>query len=207
MEPAKKRRATYQDVIDSPPHMVAEIIGGELRLSNRPANPASIAAATLHGTLMPSFHWDDTGPGGWIIMYETELHLGDDVVVPDIAGWRRDRMPSLPDTAFNTVPPDWICEVLSKSTEKIDRLEKMPLYAAFGVQYAWLVHPRRRTLEAFQRRGTAWTGIAVYQGPDRARIAPFDAIEVNLARLWADVTLPTRASEPEPQAEYVPGPY
>src|SRR5437868_6034981 len=163
MEPAKKPRATYQDVIDSPPHMVAEIIGGELRLSPQPANPASAAAAALTGTLMPPFHWGDNGPGGWLILFETELHMGDDVVVPDLAGWRRERMPSLPDAAFNTVPPDWICEVLSRSTEKIDRLEKMPLYAAFGVQHAWLVHPRRRTLEAFQRRGTAWAEIAVHQ--------------------------------------------
>src|SRR5215470_1362386 len=112
----KKQRATYQDVIDSPEHMVAEIIGGELRLSNRPANRASAAACMLFGHLHSPFHQGRGGPGGWLILMETELHLGEDIVVPDLAGWRRDRVPLLPDTAFNTVPPDWICEVLSKST-------------------------------------------------------------------------------------------
>jgi hypothetical protein len=203
MEPVKKRRATYQDVIDSPEHMVAEVIGGELRLSNRPANPATAAASALLGELRPPFHRGRGGPGGWLIVMETELHLGDDIVVPDLAGWRRDRLPILPYAAFNTVPPDWICEVLSRSTEKADRLEKMPLYAAYGVQYAWLVHPLRRSLEAFQLRNGEWAMIAVYHDTDRTRIEPFDAIELDLDILWADVALPTRASE-EP-AHYAVG--
>src|ERR1043165_923711 len=142
MEPAKKRRATYQDVIDSPPHMVAEIIGGELRLFSRPKGPATIAASVLGGELVLPFHCGRGGPGGWLILDEPEIHLGDDVVVPDLAGWRRARLSGVSDAAF-TVVPDWVCEVLSPSTERFDRLEKMPLYAAFGVQHAWLIHPRR----------------------------------------------------------------
>ena len=196
MDPANnKRRATYQDVIDSPEHMVAEIIGGELRLSNRPAGPAIAVASAIGEELGPPFKRGRGGPGGWLILDEPELHLGDEIVVPDLAGWRRERLSIVPDAAFITVPPDWVCEVLSKSTEKTDRTEKMPLYASFGVPHAWLVHPRRRTLEAFQLRDGKWLATAVYKDTDRARIEPFDAIELDLAVLWADVPLPTRASE------------
>src|SRR5215813_3254221 len=147
MDPARKPRATYRDVIESPAHMVAEIIGGELRLSNRPATPATAAATVLGNELGPPFHRGRGGPGGWLILNEPELHLGDEIVVPDLAGWRRDRLPLVPEGAAFTVPPDWICEVLSRSTEKMDRNEKMPIYASFGVHHAWLVHPRKRTVE------------------------------------------------------------
>src|SRR5262249_41627290 len=141
MDPIKKRRATYQDVIDSPEHMVAEIIGGELRLSSRPGGPATAVASSIADELGLPFKRGRGGPGGWLILFEPELHLGDEIVVPDLAGWRRERLPLAPDAAFFTVPPDWICEVLSRSTEKMDRVEKMPLYASFGVSFAWLVHP------------------------------------------------------------------
>jgi len=136
-----------------------------------------------------------------LILDEPEAHLGDDILVPDLAGWRRERMPFLPDAAFLTLPPDWTCEVLSKSTEKTDRTEKMPAYAASGVQHAWLVDPRRRTLEAYRLRKGAWTLIATYRDSDRARIEPFHAIELDLGVLWADVALPTGVAE-EP-AQYV----
>ena len=195
MDPAKKPRATYRDVIESPAHMVAEIIGGELRLSNRPATPATAAASALGEELGPPFKRGRGGPGGWLILDEPELHLGDEILVPDLAGWRRDRLPLVPDAAFITTSPDWICEVLSPSTEKIDRAEKMPSYAASGVAYAWLVHPRRRTLEAFELHGGRWVMLAVHQDSERARIPPFDAIEIDLMALWADVALPTRAQE------------
>jgi putative restriction endonuclease len=201
MDPARKPRATYRDVIESPPHMVAEIIGGELRLSNRPATPATAAASALGEELGPPFKRGRGGPGGWLILWEPELHLGDEILVPDLAGWRRDRLPVLPDASFLTLPPDWVCEVLSKSTEKMDRTEKMPSYAASGVRHAWLVHPCRQTLETFQLREGAWAAMATYRGLDRTRIPPFDAIELDLAVLWADVALPTRAQEePAPYA-------
>jgi hypothetical protein len=195
MDPAPKRRATYQDVINSPKYMVAEIIGGELRLSNRPAGPATAVASTLGEELGPPFKRGRGGPGGWLILDEPELHFGDEIVVPDLAGWRRARLPLVPDAAYITTPPDWICEVLSPSTERTDRAEKMPLYASVGVPYAWLVHPRRRTLEAFRLRDRKWVAISVHKDAERARIEPFDAIELDLAILWADVPLPTRASE------------
>ena len=195
MDPAEKRRATYQDVLDAPEHMVAEIIGGELRLSSRPSGPAKTTASVIGHELGPPFMHGRGGPGGWLILWEPELHLGEEVVVPDLAGWRCDRLPLVPDAAFITVPPDWVCEVLSRSTEKSDRTEKLPLYAASNVQYAWLVHPRRRTLEAFQLQDGKWRRTAMYTEADRARIEPFDTIEIDLARLWAYTALPTGASE------------
>jgi Uma2 family endonuclease len=203
MDPVNKRRATYQDVIDAPAHMVAEIIGGELRLASRPGGPATAVASVLGQELGPPFRRGRGGPGGWLILDEPELHLGDEILVPDLAGWRRERLSVVPDTAFFTVPPDWVCEVLSRSTEKSDRVEKMPIYAASGVAYAWLVHPRRRTLEAFELRSGKWVAIAVHKDSDRAQIPPFDAIELDLAALWADVSLPTRLGE-EP-AHYAGG--
>src|ERR1700712_1545085 len=106
MNPANKRRATYQDVLDAPEHMVAEIIGGELRLSPRPGGPATAVASVIGEELGPPFKRGRGGPGGWLILDEPELHLGDEVIVPDLAGWRRDRLPLVPDGAFFTVPPD-----------------------------------------------------------------------------------------------------
>ena len=195
MDLARKPRATYRDVIESPAHLVAEIIGGELRLSPRPATPAAAAATVLGEELGPPFHRGRGGPGGWLILREPELHLGEDILVPDLAGWRRDRLPILPDASFLTTSPDWICEVLSTSTENMDRTEKMPIYAASGVQHAWLVDPRRHSLEAYRLHDGTWATIAVYRDADRVRIPPFDAIELDLAALWADVALPTGASE------------
>lgn len=195
MEPAdKKRRATYQDVIDAPEYMVAEIIGGELRMSPRPFSPGTAVASSISHEIGPPFSRGRGGPGGWLILSEPEVHFLDDVLVPDLAGWRRERLSVVPEEYIST-PPDWVCEVLSRSTERIDRAEKMPVYAASGVQHVWLVHPRRRTLEVFRLHEGNWLTLAVYKDDDRARIEPFDAIELDLANLWIDAPLPTRASE------------
>ena len=195
----KKQRATYQDVLDAPEHVVAEIIHGELRLSPRPRPAHAAVSSTLGEELGPPFKRGRGGPGGWILLDEPELHFGDDIVVPDLAGWRRDRLPFVPDEAYFTLPPDWVCEVLSRSTEKMDRAEKLPLYASVGVPYARIIDPRLRTLEASALRDGAWSAIGVHKDHDRARIAPFDAIELELAVLWEDMPLPTRAGE-EPAA-------
>ena len=202
-DPAPRRRATYQDVLDAPENMVAEIIGGELRLSTRPGGLSTVAASILSGELIPPFGRGRGGPGGWIILIEPELHLGDEVVVPDLAGWRRERLPVVPDAAYFTVPPDWVCEVLSPSTERTDRAEKLPIYAARGIGHAWLVHPRRRTLEAFRLHEGKWLALAVYKDDDKAQIEPFEAIELDLAALWADAALPTRASEEAAEYGYL----
>lgn len=191
----RKKPATYQDVLDAPEHKVAEIIGGELRLSPRPAGPHASVASGLTMDLGGPFDRGRGGPGGWMIISEPELHLGDEIVVPDLAGWRRERMNAVPDDAYFTLPPDWVCEVLSKSTEKMDRIEKLPIYAAAGIRYAWLVSPRYRSIEAFRLQDGQWLLVGSYKDADRARIEPFDAIELDLATLWADVPLPSRAGE------------
>ncbi|MYK58719.1 MAG: Uma2 family endonuclease, partial [Rhodospirillaceae bacterium] len=121
-----RRRATYQDVIDAPAHMVAEVVEGALYTHPRPAPPHALASSSLGGELSSPFQKGRGGPGGWWIIDEPELHLGEDILVPDIAGWRRERMPDFPDTAFFTLAPDWVCEVLSPSTRDLDRHGKRP---------------------------------------------------------------------------------
>jgi Uma2 family endonuclease len=195
MKPAGKRRATYQDILEAPEHKVAEIIDGDLRLFNRPGGPATATASLLGYELGPPFMHGRGGPGGWLIFVEPELHLGEDIVVPDLAGWRRERMPLAPAGAFFTVAPDWVCEVLSKSTEGIDRTQKMPLYASWNVQYAWLVDPRQRTLEGFRLHDGRWVPIATHSDGDLVRIEPFQAIDIDLSLLWSYTALPRGLAE------------
>jgi hypothetical protein len=195
MEPSEKRRATYQDVLDSPEHVIAEIIGGELRLSPLLRWPAIVVHSSLVCELGRPFCRGRSDPGGWIILNKPEIHLANEIIVPDIAGWRRERMPRVPDADFFDIAPDWACELLCEPTEKMDRLEKMPLYASWRVQYAWLIHPLRRTIEAFSLRNGAWETSGVYGEADRARIDPFGAIEIAVGDLWADAALPMRVSE------------
>ena len=202
MATTDRRRATYQDVLDAPEHEVAEIVNGALHLSPRPGGPASVVNSVLGGELYQPFHRGRGGPGGWLFVVEPELHFGEDIVVPDLAAWRRERMSIVPEGAFFTLAPDWICEVLSRSTEKFDRAEKLAVYARAGVRHAWLVHPRRRTLEAFRLHEGKWLTLAVYKDDDRARIEPFDAIELDLSVLWADTPLPTRAGEEAAEYAY-----
>ncbi|MDB4962289.1 MAG: hypothetical protein JWP01_2288 [Myxococcales bacterium] len=191
-----RRKATYQDVLDAPAHKVAEIINGELRLSPRPAIPHASVASALGEELGPPFKRGKGGPGGWIILDEPELHLGEeDIVVPDLAGWRRERLPMLSEDAYFTLPPDWLCEVLSKSTEKMDRAEKLPIYAAAGVGHVWLISTRLRMLEVLRLHEGKWLTLAVHRDDERIRAEPFDAIELDLSVLWSDLPLPTRASE------------
>ncbi|MDQ3341772.1 MAG: Uma2 family endonuclease [Myxococcota bacterium] len=203
MDPAdKKKRATYQDVLDAPEHKVAEIIGGELHLSPRPGAPHA-RVATVIGHVLSQFDGGSAGPGGWTFLFEPELHFGDDIVIPDLAGWREARMPLVPNDPFVTLAPDWICEVISDSTEKRDRMKKMPIYATAGIDFAWLVHPKYRSIEVFRRQGDGWLTVTVHDDPARtARIMPFDAVELDLARLWAKTPLPTRASDGSMYYEY-----
>jgi Uma2 family endonuclease len=191
MGKAARKPATYDDVLNAPPHMVAEIIDDELILSPRPAGPHSSAESTLMGELGPPFARGRGGPGGWIILLEPELHLGKSVLVPDLAGWRRETMRAIARSpAYFTIRPDWVCEVLSPSTERIDRSAKIALYAAAGVSQAWLVNPLQHTLEVLRLSAETpgqWTSLAVFKDEDRVRAEPFDAIELELAALWQDV--------------------
>ena len=183
--PARQpRRATYQDVLDAPAHLVAEIINGTLHTHPRPASRHALATSRLGAELGTPFGKGRDGPGGWWIIDEPELHLDDEIMVPDIAGWRRERMADYPDTAFFTLAPDWVCEVLSPSTRKVDLHEKRPLYALAGVGHLWLVDPIDRTLQAHDLLGGEWVLIATAKDNDPVSIRPFDAITFSLGDLW-----------------------
>ena len=172
---------------DPPPGVVAEIIAGTLYTMPRPRPLDQSAGGELYAGLSPPFRRGRGGPGGWIILPEPELRLGDlpDLAQPDLAGWHRDRLPDAPPEAAISVVPDWICEVLSPSTEVHDRAEKMPFYARAGVEHAWLVDPIERTLEAFRREGSVFRPTGTWRGDARVRVEPFDVIEIDLAHLWA----------------------
>ncbi len=183
-----------RDVVEgyrnAPENMVAEILAGALSLMPRPRPSHAGAASALGEELGPPFRRGRGGPGGWVLLDEPELHLGamPDVVVPDLAGWHRSRLPpsvfqaSAP--AAIVVAPDWVCEVLSPSTEAIDRAEKMPIYAREKVSHAWLLDPELRTLEVFRLEGARWVVAAVFRGDSAVRAEPFDAIELELSALW-----------------------
>jgi len=185
---ASKMRATYDDVVNAPDHLVAEILAGELVLTPRPAPPQALAEARLYQLLAAPFVDAVAGPGGWVMLQEVELHFstgGLEVLVPDVVGWLRARLPELPKTAAITVTPDWVCEVLSPRTEKIDRARKMEIYAREGVGHLWFLEPVTWRLEAYSLSGGVWQAAGVWDAAaDRAiRAVPFDAVALDLGNL------------------------
>jgi Uma2 family endonuclease len=183
--PARKR-ATYEDLLKLPDDKIGEIVDGELYASPRPSVPQVLAHSALNSELGAPFHFGRGGPGGWWILVEPELHLAEDTLVPDLAGWRRERLATMPDAPAITVAPDWVCEVLSPSTERLDRVRKLPAYARHGVAHAWLINPRARTLEVYRREGASWVLAASHADDALVRAEPFDAIELDLLRLWGE---------------------
>lgn len=175
---------TYQDVLDAPEHMVAEIICGQLHLHPRPSTRHLRAAGKLFSRLDRSFDEGEDGPGAWWILEEPELHLGTDVLVPDLCGWRRERLAAVPDAAFIDVTPDWVCEVLSPSTRSTDLTIKRDRYARQGVRYLWLIEPETRVLEVFERAEDGWTLALTGGDNDTVRAPPFDAVALYLSTLW-----------------------
>lgn len=184
--PPFDRPATYDDLAALPDMMVAEIIDGELHASPRPAPRHANAEVALGTSLHATFQHGRGGPGGWWILGEVELHLTNDVVVPDWSGWRRDRMPVLPETAFISLPPDWMCEVLSPSTAKLDRTRKLGVYARERVRHAWLLDPIQKMLEVFRLEAGRWLLIGTHADNDVVRAEPFAEVALNLRDLWAD---------------------
>ena len=186
--PEKDQPATYQDVLDAPPNIVAEVVYGALYTHPRPAMPHARAGFGLSFLLGGPFDYGRGGPGGWWIVYEPELHLGEDIVVPDLAGWRRTRMPEFPDTAYCTLAPDWACEVLSPSTRALDKGAKQSIYARENVRNLWFVDPDARSLEAFELLRGRWVPLAKLKGGATVSLPPFDAIQFNLSDLWPTPT-------------------
>lgn len=183
---APLRRATYQDILDAPPNMVAELLDGELVLMPRPAPPALEAATALTGTLIGPFRLGIGGPGGWRIVAEPELHLAEDVAVPDLGGWRLERMPTKPKTAWYELPPDWVCEVLSPKTRKYDLGPKREIYARHGVKHLWYVDPLVELLEVFELTAPGWLLLGTWQGHADVAAPPFDAVPFKLGLLWVE---------------------
>lgn len=184
--PAKKP-ATYADLEALTPNLTGQIVDGELYAMPRPAWGHARAASTLGMDLGGAFQRGRGGPGGWWIVDEPELHLGPDVLVPDLAGWRVERMPRAPSagTPWVTLAPDWVCEVLSPSTASLDRVRKKRVYAREEVSWCWLIDPLGHTLEAYRLESGLWLELGSWSGDDVARIAPFEAIELQLSALWS----------------------
>lgn len=180
MADAAHRENLYATIERLPEGVVGELIGGQLHTHPRPAGPHIDASGLLFAELVGSYYRGRGGPGGWRILAEPELHFRRDaeVLVPDIAGWRRERLPELPSDQRFEVVPDWVCEVLSPSTAGTDREIKMPVYARYGVAHAWLVDPKQQRLEAYTREGAEWRLIGAFTEDEPIRVAPFDAVAI-----------------------------
>ena len=186
MTDVARKTATYEDLCSLPDNLVGEIIDGELFATPRPSYRHGRATAVLDRRLGGPFDLGEGGPGGWWIMVEPEVHLGDHVLVPDLAGWRRQRMPSIPEGSWSDIPPDWVCEVLSPSTVRIDRIKKMGICAQFGVPYLWLIDPDGKTLEVFKLESGRWTRVSAHAENDKVRAEPFQEVEIELKTLWGE---------------------
>ena len=185
MSQPAERLARYEDLLDLPENLVGEILGGELYTHPRPAPKHARSYSALGYSVGGPFDFGSDGPGGWWILDEPELHLSSDILVPDLAGWRRERMPELPETAWFELAPDWACEILSPSTARTDRSLKMPIYAREGVKHLWLVDPDLKMLEVYELdEDTHWTLIATLKDDDPCSEPPFDAVEFSLGVLW-----------------------
>lgn len=197
VETASELPATYADIERLPPHVIGEILAGELVVSPRPAPPHARAASVLGALLGSPFDLGVGGPGGWWIIFEPELSLGVDPgydpVVPDLAGWRHVTMPDQPETAQYHVIPDWVCEVVSPASARHDRVRKLSFYGRAGIRHAWLVDPLAETLEVYRLDDGVWGRVLAADGPAKVHAEPFDAIELDLALLWK-----RRTSTPEP---------
>jgi Uma2 family endonuclease len=184
--PPLDRPATYDDLLEVPDILVAEIVDGELHASPHPAPRYAYVRSSLGAAIGAPFHLGRGAPGGWLILFEPELHLGRNVLVPDVAGWRRTRMPRLPAEAYFSLAPDWVCEVLSPSTASLDRVKKLAIYGHEQIGYAWLIDPAAGTLEVLRLDAGRWTILGTHAGSEVVRAEPFADIDLELALLWAD---------------------
>ncbi len=186
-EPAEKK-AIYEDLQGIPENMTGEIIDGELLVHPRPSRKHIITASFLGGELIPPYcHAKGGGPGGWIILVEPEIQLGDNTLVPDLAGWKKERFPAREEQNSISVPPDWVCEVLSPATALGDRTKKMRIYGEHVVPFLWLIDPISTTLEAYKLESGRWFLLFACGGTDKVRLEPFQEIEIDLDNLWLEL--------------------
>jgi Uma2 family endonuclease len=184
MNDLAKKLASYEDLYNIPENMIGEIINGELIVTPRPAPRHMHVTTVLAGEIVPPFRLGRGGPGGWIFAVETEVRLGEDTVVPDLAGWRKERFPIELEHNWIPVAPDWVCEVLSPGTLRNDKVRKMPIYAHHGVGHIWLIDPLAMNMDAFRLESGRWVLLASFSENDQVRVEPFLEIEINLGNLW-----------------------
>jgi Uma2 family endonuclease len=177
--------ATYQDLLDLPDNLIGEILMNQIITQPRPATKHVRTASRLNIKIGKDYDDDDGKFGGWLILNEPEVHLGNHVVVPDLAGWKRERMPTLQEGAYFTVVPNWVCEILSPSTARSDRTLKMPIYADFEINHLWIVDPNLQTLETYERQHKHWLLLKTYQQDDLICAPPFVELEFSLNALWS----------------------
>jgi Uma2 family endonuclease len=184
MAPENRLPPRYEELLDLPEYLLGQIIDGDVIITSWPANRQVVAHSDLLFQLSSAFMLGRTGPGGWWILSRMELHVGDDVLVPSILGWRKESMPEVPDLPYFTQAPDWVCEVISPITEELDRKRKPVIYAREGVGHLWLVDASKRTLEVLQRQERQWVQRGTYSGKELVRAEPFEAVELELGALW-----------------------
>lgn len=181
---AQKIPATYADIEALPPNMVGEILFGSLVTHPRPSPRHGVAAMSVGSLVTQRFQFGNGGPSEWIFIVEPELHFGPHVVVPDIAGWRKERTSGIAEKAWIETSPDWLCEVLSPSTEKYDRSDKQRIYATYSVGHVWHVNPIAKLLEVYERQNKAWLQTHVFKDQETVSAPPFESLTFNLGLLW-----------------------
>jgi Uma2 family endonuclease len=187
----RQRPPSYDDILALPEHLVGEILDGELVVSPRPATHHANAAAGIVSDVGGPFQRDPGGPGGWWILPDPELHLrSGNVVVPDLAGWRRERMSTLPNVAAVELAPDWVCEIVSPRTQRHDRGKKRRIYAREGVTHYWIVDPIARSLELLRLENRRYFVVETYEEDEKVRAEPFDAVEIEISRWWPPEAAP-----------------
>ena len=185
MSEAVKKRAEYEDLYSIPENARGEIINGELVVTPRPSRQHTFTCSALDKEIGPPYQMGrGGGPGGWIIIVEPEISLRGDILVPDLAGWKKERFPYSEETNWISVPPNWVCEVLSPNTFRLDRTKKMTVYAQYGVGHIWLIDPVAEMVEVFRLESGRWVLLGVFAENDQLQAEPFGEIEIDLNDLW-----------------------
>jgi Uma2 family endonuclease len=192
MSELAKKKATYEDLCGIPENTIGEIVDGELIVTPRPSRKHARSAFVLGNKIGSPYDLGEGGPGGWIFLIDPEIGLGEQIVVPDMAGWKRERFPFEEDHKWISAVPDWVCEILSPSTFRTDKVKKMPIYAHHGVGHIWLIEPVAMTMDAFALESGRWVLLASFAENDKVRAEPFQEIEISLEDLWLGSLQPPR---------------